>query len=120
MEELYKEIHVYLNMEEEITFESFDRYYKKVIEYFNDHADEFQEEQLWRALFIAENVMSNANARAKENKKSSKSKKYRKIGERLTLWAQNFAARLAELGYNEQQMNERFESMFGDAEELNA
>ncbi|MFA9556007.1 hypothetical protein ACERII_01680 [Evansella sp. AB-rgal1] len=113
MKELYKQIHIYLNMEEEISFEEFDNYYKKVIDYFNDNADKFDEELLWKALFISENVMSNAEARAKESK-GSLMKKYQKIAQRLSLWAQNFTARLAEKGYTEDQMNERFENMFQD------
>ncbi|WP_096434740.1 hypothetical protein [Alteribacter populi] len=111
MQELYKEIHTYLNMEEEIPFEDFEHYYKKVIAMFNDQADQFQEEDVWRGLFIAENVMSNAEGRAKEGKGST-AKKYKKMGQRLQLWAQNFAGRLRQMGYTDEQMNERFENMF--------
>ncbi|WP_078597045.1 hypothetical protein [Evansella clarkii] len=111
MQELYKQLHVYLNMEEEIEFNEFDSYYKKVIEYFNEYADEFSEEDIWKALFISENVMSNADHRAKEEK-GSKAKKYKKAAQRLSLWAKNFTGRLAQLGYTKEQMNERYESMF--------
>jgi hypothetical protein len=113
VQELYKEIHEYLNMDEEIPFDDFEKYYKKVIAYFNDKADQFNEEDVWKALFISENVMSNAEGRSKEVK-GTKAKKYTKMSQRLTLWAQNFATRLAELGYNKDQMNERFEKMFED------
>ena len=112
MYELYKEIHTYLNMEEEIDFEQFDDFYKRVIDYFNHYADEFEEEDIWRALFIAENVMSNANDRRKESKGPKAKKKYQKMGKRLKLWAENFAIRLAQKGYTKEQMNERFENMF--------
>ncbi|TVP82766.1 MAG: hypothetical protein EA344_10885 [Alkalicoccus sp.] len=118
MQELYKEVHTYLNQEEEIPFKTFDNYYKRVIKYFNDHADEFEEEDIWKALFIAENVMSNADGRSKEVSDQKESKKYKKMSKRLTLWAQNFAARLARKGYNEEQMNERFEKMFEDYEKF--
>lgn len=114
MQELYKEIHTYLNMEEEIPFKDFDAFYKRVIKHFNDHATDFEEEDLWKALFISENVMSNAEGRAKDTKAPKLKKKYQKIAQRLTLWAQNFATRLAQLGYNQDQMNERFEKMFED------
>ncbi|MCE7794354.1 hypothetical protein K8O68_18395 [Salipaludibacillus sp. CUR1] len=113
MNELYKQIHVYLNMDEEIPFDEFEKYYKKVLKYFNEQADQFEEEDVWKALFISENVMSNAEGRAKEEK-GNKAKKYSRMAQRLTLWAQNFAARLAEMGYNKDQMNERFEKMFED------
>ncbi|GEL08295.1 hypothetical protein [Salisediminibacterium halotolerans] len=112
MYELYKEIHTYLNMDEEIGFETFDDFYKRVIEHYNEHADEFEEEDIWRALFIAENVMSNADGRRKEAKGPKEKKKYQKMHKRLKLWAENFAIRLAQKGYTKDQMNERFESMF--------
>ncbi|ADH99752.1 hypothetical protein [Salisediminibacterium selenitireducens] len=114
MQELYKEIHTYLNMEEEIPFKEFDDFYKRVIKYFNDSATDFEEEDIWKALFISENIMSNAEGRAKETKGAKQKKKYQKMAQRLTLWAQNFATRLAEKGYNQDQMNERFEKMFED------
>ncbi|WP_026689348.1 hypothetical protein [Alteribacter aurantiacus] len=113
MQELYKEIHTYLNMDEEIPFDQFDDFYKRVIDHFNDNADKFDEEDVWRALFISENVMSNADGRAKEEK-GSRTKKYKKMAQRLKLWAQNFAGRLAQMGYNDEQMNERFEKMFDE------
>ncbi|QKS70984.1 hypothetical protein FLK61_30145 [Paenalkalicoccus suaedae] len=118
MEELYNQIHIYLNQEEEITFKEFDRYYKDAVAYFNEHADEFDEDHIWKGLFISENVMSNAEGRAKETKNAKEGKKYEKMNQRLTLWAQNFAARLARLGYDQDQMNERFEKMFEDYEKL--
>ena len=100
-------------MGEEIEFEEFDIYYKNVIDHFNDHADEFEEEDVWKALFISENVMSNADVRAKDEK-GSKSKKYKKAAQRLSLWAKNFTSRLNDMGYSKEEMNERYEKMFED------
>lgn len=111
MDQLYKQIHEYLKMDEEISFEEFDNYYKSVIDYLNDNGDKLDESAIWKALFISENVMSNADARAK-NAKGSLSKKYKKIAQRLSLWAQNLTARLAEMGYSKEQLDERFEKMF--------
>ncbi|WP_416149579.1 hypothetical protein ACM26V_00855 [Salipaludibacillus sp. HK11] len=114
MNELYKQIHEYLKMEEEIPFDEFEKYYKKVIAHFNDDAEEFDEDALWKALFISENVMSNAEGRSKVEKGPKVKKKFAKMADRLKLWAQNFASRLGEMGYNQDQMNERFEKMFED------
>ncbi|MGJ9383312.1 hypothetical protein CR203_01730 [Salipaludibacillus neizhouensis] len=116
MEELYKQIQVYLKMEEEIPFDEFENYYKKIIKTFNEQADQFAEEDVWKALFISENVMSNAEDRSKQEK-GQKAKKFAKMSQRLTLWAKNFAGRLGELGYNEEQLNERFEKMFEEKAE---
>lgn len=115
MQELYKQIHIYLNMDEEISFEEFDRYYKKVLNYLNEHGNDLDEDHVWRALFIAENLLSNADARAKTEKRST-AKKFSKIDQRMSLWAQNLSARLMEKGYTEEQLQERFEEMF-DAED---
>ncbi|SDY57543.1 hypothetical protein SAMN05421736_102311 [Evansella caseinilytica] len=113
MNELYKQIHLYLNMDEEISFEEFDGYYKRAIDYFNEHADQFEEDAIWKALFISENVMSNADARS-ATEKGAKAKKYKKMAQRLSLWAQNFTGRLAQQGYSKDEMNQRFEEMFQD------
>lgn len=111
MQELYKQIQVYLNMDEEISYEEFDGFYKKVVKFFTDKSEGFSEEDIWKGLFIVENIMSNADSRAKEEK-GTKVKKYKKMSERSSLWAQNFAGRLYGLGYTEEQLNERFEKMF--------
>ncbi|UCZ54632.1 hypothetical protein LGQ02_07735 [Bacillus shivajii] len=115
MNELYKQIQEYLNLGEEIPFDEFESFYKKLIDEFNERADEFGEDELWKALFISENVMSNSDSRAKETK-GSKAKKYKKMAQRLSLWAQNFAGRLGQMGYTKEEMNERFEKMFDDYE----
>lgn len=113
MQELYQQIHEYLNMEEEISFDEFDKYYKKVVNYFSEHSEQLTEDDIWKGLFIIENLMSNADTRAKEEK-GTKLKKYKKMSDRSALWAQNFAGRLYGLGYTEDQLNERFEQMFGE------
>lgn len=119
MQQLYEKIHQYLNMEEEISFEEFDQFYKTVIKYFGEKAEVLGEEDIWKGLFTIENLMSNAESRLKVEK-GNKQKKYKKIVERSSLWAQNFAGKLYKLGYTEEQLNERFEKMFQDYENLKA
>ncbi|RXI99544.1 hypothetical protein DS745_15125 [Anaerobacillus alkaliphilus] len=119
MQDLYVKIHEYLNMDEEISFEEFDDYYKTVIKQFSEVSDDLVEEDVWKALFIIENLMSNAESRAKESK-AAKQKKYKKMADRSALWAQNFAGRLYKLGYTEEQLNERFEKMFQDYANIKA
>ncbi|WP_216829470.1 hypothetical protein [Alkalihalobacterium elongatum] len=111
VEELYNQIQGYLNMEEEISFEEFDQYYKKVLDHFSEKNEQFDETDVWRSLFIVENLMSNADARSKETK-GSLVKKYKKMTKRTELWAKNFVVRLHKFGYNDDQINERFEKMF--------
>lgn len=113
MEELYNQIQGYLNMDEEIPFEEFDQFYKKVLDVLNERNEQFTEEDVWKALFIVENLMSNADARSKETK-GALVKKYKKMAKRNELWAKNFVVRLHKFGYNDDQINARFEKMFED------
>ncbi|WP_026674948.1 hypothetical protein [Alkalihalobacterium bogoriense] len=111
MEALYEELQGYLNMDEEISFEEFSAFYKRILAELPDKHESFSEDELWKALFIVENVMSNSDARAKETK-GSESKKYVKMAQRLQLWSKNFAGRLHGLGYTDEEVNARFDAMF--------
>lgn len=113
IQELYKQIHTYLSMEEEISFAEFDLYYKKVLAYFNECGNDFDEEQLWKGLFISETLVSNADARA-GSEKGKQAKKFAKIAQRMALWAQNFTSRLMDKGYTEEELQQRFENMFDE------
>lgn len=116
MEQLYKQIQIYLNMDGEISFEEFTEYYQKVIDTLAEKSEQLQEDDVWKALFITENVMSNADARSKETK-GTQAKKYKKMSQRMQLWAKNLVARLYKLGYTDQQINERFEAMLAEEPE---
>ncbi len=110
MQALYDQIQVYLNMDEEISFKEFSDFYKQVLDELGSNHESYDEETIWKGLFIVENVMSNAEGRAKE-KKGADSKKYAKMAQRLQLWAKNLASRLGEAGYTEEDINERFNKM---------
>lgn len=109
MQALYDQIQVYLNMEEEITFKEFQSYYQQVLNALDEQGDSLDEEMIWKSLFIVENVMTNAEGRA--NAKAPEAKKYKKMAQRLQLWAKNLAQRLGDLGYSEEDISERFNSM---------
>ncbi|PSL51111.1 hypothetical protein B0H94_10120 [Salsuginibacillus halophilus] len=114
MEEFYQRVQVYLNMEEEIDFDEFEAFYKEVMKELDANGLELEEEDLWKALFIVESLTSNAKSRIKEDKKKQKRKKYKKMHERTKVWAQNFTLRLHRAGYNEDQINQRFEAMLAE------
>lgn len=109
MQALYDQIQIYLNMDEEISFEEFQSYYNEVLKALGENGDSLNEEMIWKSLFIVENVMTNAEGRA--NAKAPEAKKYKKIAQRLQLWAKNLAKRLGELGYSEEDISERFNQM---------
>lgn len=111
VEALYNKIQEYLNMDEEISFEEFDSFYKQVVSELSEKHEDFDEEGIWKALYIVENIMSNADSRA-NSLKGAISKKYRKMAERTQLWSKNFMGRLHALGYTDEQINERFDKMY--------
>ncbi|AXF54815.1 hypothetical protein [Salicibibacter kimchii] len=117
MNDLYQQIQVYLNMEGEIDFEEFQDYYKKVIDYLQEHGNDLEEEQIWQGLLVVESVASNAENRGKEQRKGKEAKKYKRMRERAKLWAQNFTKRLQSLGYSDEQINDRFHAMLEEEPE---
>ncbi|GAK06560.1 MULTISPECIES: hypothetical protein [Geomicrobium] len=119
IDELYEKVQDYLNMEEEIDFKEFQAYYKKVTDYLQAEGQNFDEDKLWKGLLIVESIASNASNRAKEIRKGPEVKKYKRMNERMKLWAQNFTKRLAELGYTDEDINERFHKMLEEREEAN-
>lgn len=110
MKSLYEQIQVYLNMDEEISFKEFSDFYKRVLDELGENHESFDIEQVWKNLFVVENVMSNAESRSKETK-GSEAKKYAKMAQRLELWAKNLAVRLGEAGFTEEDINTRFNEM---------
>ncbi|MDO7267436.1 hypothetical protein [Shouchella clausii] len=116
MQAQYERIQQYLNMDEEISFKEFQNFYKEVINELSKAHQGMDEATLWKALFVVENIISNADGRAKETK-GAEVKKYSKMSQRLQLYAKNFGVRLGEAGYTEEDINERFQQMFAEGEE---
>ncbi|WP_078391667.1 hypothetical protein [Shouchella patagoniensis] len=116
MQKQYDKIQHFLNMEEEITFKEFQDFYKEVVNELSTIHQGMDEETLWKALFVVENIISNADGRVKETK-GTEAKKYSKMSQRLQLYAKNFGVRLGEAGYTEEDINERFQKMFAEGEQ---
>ncbi|MDA3131160.1 hypothetical protein ACFPTR_10285 [Aliibacillus thermotolerans] len=111
MNALYDQIQVYLNMDEEISFEEFQDYYKKVMKKLEENANQLSEDGVWKALFVTETLMSNAEHREHTAKKKAEAKKFHKMKHRTQLYAEHFTKRLNELGYNEEDIGRVFEEM---------
>ncbi|WP_059104915.1 hypothetical protein [Shouchella shacheensis] len=118
MQAQYDKIQTYLNMDEEISFKEFQAFYKEVIDELSTIHQGMDEPELWKALFVVENLISNAEGRQKETK-GAEAKKYAKMAQRLQLYAKNFGVRLGEAGYTEEDINERFQQMFAEGEQTN-
>ncbi|SFE31709.1 hypothetical protein [Alteribacillus iranensis] len=116
MDKLYNQVQIYLNMDEEIDFKEFQAYYQQVLKYLDEYSSDLHEDDLWKALFVVESIMSNAENRAKTAKKAE-AKKYNKMATRTKLYAQNFTKRLSDLGYDEEQIGSKFEEMLEEGPE---
>ncbi|SFL68884.1 hypothetical protein [Salibacterium qingdaonense] len=111
MNELYQKIQEYLNMDTEIEFEEFRDYYQQVIQYLDHEQQEPDETEIWQSLFVAESIMSNAENRAKTVKNNAERKKYRKMNERMNLYAGHFTKKLNQLGYTQDDIEYHFDAM---------
>ncbi|WP_158735214.1 hypothetical protein [Alteribacillus sp. YIM 98480] len=120
MDKLYDQVQKYLNMDEEIPFKEFQQFYQDVISKLDREAESFEEDSIWKGLFVVESIMSNAENRAKTTKNASETKKYKKMAKRTKLYAQNFTKRLHQFGYTQEQIGEKFEQMLeeGTKEEV--
>ncbi|MGY4690218.1 hypothetical protein [Salibacterium sp. K-3] len=119
MDELYRKIQEYLNMDTEISFEEFRDYYQNVIDYLDHRQVDPDESEIWKSLFVVESVMSNAENRAKSVKKTAERKKYKKMGERTKLYAQHFTMKLNQLGYSQDEIEQRFDTMLEEEKNEN-
>ncbi|MFC5713289.1 hypothetical protein ACFPU1_10875 [Thalassorhabdus alkalitolerans] len=111
MDKFYAQVQEYLNMEEEIDFKEFNEYYQQVLEYLDKESADLSEEDVWKALFVVESIMSNAQNRAKHADTTKEQKKYKRMAKRTKLYAQHFTKRLHDAGYNDEEIGARFKEM---------
>ncbi|RSL34583.1 hypothetical protein D7Z54_05435 [Salibacterium salarium] len=116
MDKYYDKIQEYLNMDTEIDFEEFRDYYQDVLSCLENQNQELDEDEIWKSLFVVESIMSNAENRAQTTKKVAERKKYKKMAERTKLYAQHFTKKLNQMGYNQDQIEERFEKMLEEGQ----
>jgi hypothetical protein len=110
MQELFEKMKEYLNMDTEISFDEFDGYYKKVVEFLNDSWTGLNEDETMHMLFILDNLKSNAEDRAKRKEKEMK--KYAKMAQRTEIWANALIKRLREAGLNDEEISKRYEAIY--------
>lgn len=110
MQALFDKMKEYLNMDTEIPFEEFDRYYKEVIDFLGKGWEGLGEEESMQMLFILDNLKSNADDRAKRRLKEMK--KYKKIVERTDIWISAMMKRLHEMGLNDEEIGKRYEAIY--------
>ncbi|RSL32007.1 hypothetical protein D7Z54_17545 [Salibacterium salarium] len=116
MDKYYDKVQEYLNMDTEIEFEEFRNYYQDVLSYLEKQQEEIAEDEIWKSLFVVESIMSNAENRANTAKKTAERKKYKKMSERTKLYAQFFTKKLHDMGYTQDQIEERFDKMLAEGQ----
>lgn len=94
MEALFAKLCEYLQMEDEIPYAEFAAYFKKVIAEWQVNYQQYDKETLLKCQSIATVVAANAIDRGKENKKDPNAKKFKKMAEKMSFWAQAIELRL--------------------------
>ena len=113
MEALFAKLREYLQMEDEIPFEEFAAYYKAVLTEWQANYQSYGREVLLQAAAIATVTAANAIDRGKL--KGANAKKFKKMGDKLTFWAQAIALRLEkEHGLNNTQVDEEIDKLLAD------
>lgn len=110
MQALFDKMKEYLNMDSEISFDEFDRYYKEVLDFLGTDWDKLNEEESMQMLFILDNLKSNADDRMKRRLKEAK--KYKKIVDRTNIWISAMLKRLHDMGLNDEEISKRYEAIY--------
>lgn len=102
MEKFFEKMKEYLNMDTEISYEEFESYYQEFTGFLKDNYQNFNQEESIKGRFVLSILMSNSEERAKKNK--TLAKKYKKIREKSSIWAEALTYRLVKEGMTKQQI----------------
>jgi|GEM_PF-1420108 len=109
MEELFGKIKEYVNMDTEISTAEFTAYYKEVVDKLVADFDKLTDEELFQAKTITSIVSGNAATRSK--RKGADAKKFRKMQEKSSFWADAIEYRLKKSGISEEDIAGRSAEM---------
>ena len=102
MEALFDKMKVYTKMEEEISAEEFQAYFKSVMDKLQKDFDALsQEELIWGKIIVS--VMA-GNAANRQKRKDADSKKFKKIQEKCKFWSDAIVYRLKKNGLSEKEI----------------
>lgn len=102
MEKHFAKLKEYLGMDTEISYEEFESYFQDVMKLFNENYQDFNRQESIQGRFMMSILVSNADERAKKDKKLAK--KYRKIREKSSLWAEALTLKLVKEGMSKQEI----------------
>lgn len=109
MDKLFAKLKEYLHMDEEISFEEFNAYYKSLITELNSGFDGFDQKELITAKYICMIVNSNAESRSKRSKLNAKA--FKKMAAKCAFWADAINYRLLKQGMSSSAIDEAMESL---------
>lgn len=113
MNELFAKLREYLQMEEEIPFLEFDAYYRAVLAEFMANFKGYDCDMLVKATAVTTVVAANAIDRQKY--KDGNAKKFKKMAEKLSFWAEALAYRLQkEYGLTKQDVDKQIDALLAD------
>jgi len=109
VEELYTKMQEYLGMDTEISFQEFEEYYRKVLNYLNSNFAQMSREEKIKGKFVVAIVESNSLARAR--RKGPEMKKYKKMQEKMAFWREAIVYNLKKDGMTEREIDEEVEKL---------
>ena len=113
MEALFAKLREYLQMDDEIPFVEFSAYYRDVLAEFMANYKAYDKENLIKATAITTVVAANAIDRGKA--KDINAKKYKKMAEKLSFWAEAISLRLEkEYGLSKNDVDKEFDALLAD------
>ncbi len=105
MEALFEKMKEYVKMDTEISAAEFQEYYQQVMDGLQKNFDKLEEEELLKAKIVATIMAGNAgNRRAK---KDADAKKFKKIQEKSSFWANAIEYKLKKMGLNPHEIEEK-------------
>lgn len=113
MESLFARLREYLKMEDEIPFAEFSAYYRDVLAEFMANYKTYDRGTLVKATAITTVVAANAIDRGKA--KDANAKKYKKMAEKLSFWAEAISLRLEkEHGLSKNDVDKEIDALLAD------
>ena len=116
MEELYSKMQEYLGMDTEISYQEFNEYYNKVMNYLVSNFEKMEQEEKIKAKYILSIVDNNSVARAQ--RKGPEMKKYKKIQEKTAFWSGAIVFNLNKAGMSQQEIDEAIQKLNQENEQL--
>ena len=105
MEVLFEKMREYVKMDDEIGTEEFVEYYQKVMDSLQKDFDQMEEEALLKAKIVVSIMAGNAGTR--RARKNADAKKFKKIQEKSSFWANAIEYKLKKMGLSAAEIEEK-------------